>query len=173
MALITFEDLPSTNTPIDSTNLNNNFNYTTPIGGIIEFAGSTAPTGWLICDGQAISRTTYSDLFQVIGTTYGTGDGSTTFNLPNLKGKIPVGYDSTQTEFDTLGEIGGSKYMQRHTHPIGIEGGSNSGSKITFTYGSDQKIYTPTSDGDLIGYAGTGNSGNLQPYIVLNYIIKY
>jgi microcystin-dependent protein len=73
------------------------------------FAGSTAPTGWLLCDGTAVSRTTYSDLFAITSTTYGVGDGSTTFNLPNLKGRVPVGLDTSQTEFDVLGETGGAK----------------------------------------------------------------
>ena len=68
----------------------------------------------MICDGRAVSRSDYSELFAVIGTTYGSGDGSTTFNLPNLKGRVPVGKDSSQTEFDTIGETGGSKYIQDH-----------------------------------------------------------
>ena len=93
------------------------------VGSIKMFAGSSAPTGWLLCDGSAISRATYADLFGIVGTTYGSGNGSTTFNLPNLKGRVPVGYDSGQTEFDTLGETGGAKThtltsseMPSHTH---------------------------------------------------------
>ena len=54
-----------------------------PTGAVMAFAGSSAPEGWLVCDGSAVSRTTYADMFAVIGTTYGSGDGSTTFNLPN------------------------------------------------------------------------------------------
>lgn len=94
-----------------------------PTGTVTMFAGASAPTGWLICDGSAISRTTYADLFTAIGTTYGAGDGSTTFNLPNLKGRVPVGQDAAQTEFDVLGETGGAKThtlaateMPVHTH---------------------------------------------------------
>lgn len=63
-------------------------------GTVLPFAGSTAPTGWLLCYGQAISRTTYANLFAVIGTTYGVGDGSTTFNLPDLRGRIAAGKDN-------------------------------------------------------------------------------
>ena len=138
------------------------------IGTIVPFAGSTIPDGYLTCDGTAVSRTTYSDLFAVIGTTYGAGDGSTTFNLPNLKGRVPVGLDGTQTEFDTLGETGGSKYLQEHSHTLygyhytssgGSEGGHISGGNIT-----DAQFSTNT--------AGTGDSGNLQPYLVVHYIIK-
>lgn len=65
-----------------------------PAGAIMPYAGAAAPTGWLLADGSEVSRSTYSDLFDVCGTTYGAGDGSTTFNLPDLQGKIPVGLDS-------------------------------------------------------------------------------
>jgi microcystin-dependent protein len=87
-----------------------------PIGGIIDYAGSSAPSSsWLICDGSAVSRSTYASLFATIGTTYGAGNGTTTFNLPP-KGVFYVGRDSGQTEFDTLGETGGAK---THTHGDG------------------------------------------------------
>jgi microcystin-dependent protein len=85
------------------------------VGSISTFAGSVAPTGYLLCDGSAVSRTLYHSLFQIIGITYGSGDGSTTFNLPNLKGKFAVGFDSSQTEFDSLSETGGAK-----THTLTI-----------------------------------------------------
>lgn len=75
------------------------------IGKIIMFAGSTAPEGTLYCNGAAISRTTYSELFAAIGTTYGAGDGSTTFNLPDLRGKWMVGLGSV---FPQLGPIDAS-----------------------------------------------------------------
>ena len=64
-----------------------------PAGTVLPFAGSAAPTGWLLCFGQTVSRTTYSDLFSTIGTTYGAGDGSTTFAVPDLRGRIPAGED--------------------------------------------------------------------------------
>jgi microcystin-dependent protein len=73
----------------------------TPTGMISAFAGANAPTGWLLCDGTAVSRTTYSSLFAVTSTTYGTGDGSTTFNLPDLRQRIPVG-SSTPTSVGTV-----------------------------------------------------------------------
>lgn len=79
------------------------------VGLVTLFAGPTAPAGWLLCDGTSVSRTSYAKLFAVVGTTYGVGDGSTTFGLPNLKGRVPVGRDSAQTEFDVLGETGGEK----------------------------------------------------------------
>jgi len=80
-----------------------------PVGEITMWGTTTAPSGWLLCDGSAVSRVTYSALFAVIGTIYGVGDGSTTFNLPNLKGKVPVGYNTAETEFDVMGETGGEK----------------------------------------------------------------
>lgn len=63
----------------------------TPIGAILDFAGPTPPTGWLVADGRAVSRTTYSHLFAVLGSTWGAGDGVSTFNLPNLNGRSAVG----------------------------------------------------------------------------------
>lgn len=94
-----------------------------PTGSVMQYAGGSAPTGWLICDGSAVSRTTYATLFAVISTTYGVGDGSTTFNLPNTQGKSVFGYNSGDTSFDALGETGGSKTttlttneLPAHTH---------------------------------------------------------
>ena len=75
---------------------------TLPLGAIVLFGGTNAPTGWLICDGSAISRTTYSKLFSAIGTTFGEGDGITTFNLPNYKGKFAVGLDQGDKDFNVL-----------------------------------------------------------------------
>jgi len=79
-----------------------------PSGVIWAFGGATAPVGWLICDGSAISRSTYAALFAAIGTAHGVGDGSTTFNIPP-PGRVPVGKDASQTEFATLGQTGGAK----------------------------------------------------------------
>ena len=102
-------------------------NYT-PAGVITQYGGTTAPTGWLLCQGQAISRVNalYTRLFTAIGTNYGIGNGSTTFNVPNLQGRIPVGKDATQTEFDALAETGGSKTstlttanLPSHQHCVG------------------------------------------------------
>jgi microcystin-dependent protein len=75
-----------------------------PSGLVMPFAGTTTPDGWLACDGSAVSRTTYSLLFTAIGTTYGDGDGSSTFNVPDLRGRLPVGqYPDGKTEVATLG----------------------------------------------------------------------
>jgi microcystin-dependent protein len=128
---------------------------TNPVGAVTSYAGSTAPSNWLLCDGSAISRTTYATLFSIVSTTYGVGDGSTTFNLPNLKGKIPVGLDSTQTEFDALAETGGAKThtlttseIPGHTHTTNI--GHGHGSTLAapaHTHSVDPAVVTTTGNG--------------------------
>ena len=95
-----------------------------PIGAQFAYSSVTnIPEGCLVCDGSAVSRTDYSELFAVIGTTYGEGDGSTTFNLPDKRGRISVGLDTGQSEFDTLGKHIGEKShtltvqeMPNHNH---------------------------------------------------------
>ena len=71
------------------------FTNRSEVGVIKPWGKSTAPVGYLLCDGTAVSRTTYADLFAIISTTYGAGDSSTTFNTPNLQGKMPQGYDGS------------------------------------------------------------------------------
>jgi microcystin-dependent protein len=160
---------------LDMNEIKNIVNMNTPVGVINMFAGSTAPLGWLICDGSAVSRSTYSDLFSVIGTTYGEGDGSTTFNLPDLRGRIGVGKDSNDTDFDTLGETGGSKELQKHSHLLKMNGDNNVGGNAPFD-DYHYIIQSPTMNVYTNGWVsetGTGESGNVQPYIVVNYIISY
>lgn len=121
-----------------------------PVGSIMIWAGSTAPTGWLLCDGTAYSTTTYSALYAVVGTTYGSGSG--TFLVPNLKGKIPVGMDASQSEFNTRGETGGAK-----THTLSTtEIPSHSHSELYYSP-SSQKV-----KGD-----GAGTINTFQPLQVL------
>lgn len=88
--------------------------FNTWIGIVQQFAGMTAPEGWLMCDGSAVSRTDYAALFAVIGTTYGTGDGSTTFNLPDLQGRVPIGANSTYA----LGVPGGATTSTTGNHTL-------------------------------------------------------
>ncbi len=167
------------------------FNITTihPFGTITSFAGSTSPTGWLLCDGSAISRTTYSNLFSIIGITYGSGDGSTTFNLPDLRTRVPVGYNSSGT-FNLLGKTGGSEThtltvdeLPSHNHTYRDD--YNSANNINFPSGTEigdneYSVSGPSTKNYLLGITGTmdntGNNAphnNLQPYIVLNYIIYH
>jgi microcystin-dependent protein len=162
-----------------TSNIQTQFNnlVTIPAGVITQFGGSTAPTGWVLCDGTAYSRTvTYNNLFTAVGTTYGGGDGSTTFNVPNLKGRVPVGRDASQSEFDTLAETGGLKevtlttaQIPNHSHAGQIVFGGGSGSTGVRADGIG------SSQPDTGGVNGTtgGAHTNLQPYIVVNYIIKF
>ena len=94
-------------------------------GAVIAWAAAAAPDGWLLCDGAAASRSDYQDLFDLIGVTYGTGDGITTFNLPDLRGRFPLGLDDmggnsadnvTAAEADELAGTGGSE-----THTLTVD----------------------------------------------------
>jgi microcystin-dependent protein len=149
-------------------------------GDVKQTASSHVPLGWLLCDGSAVSRTTYALLYAAIGTTYGTGDGSTTFNLPNTSGRVPAGYDSTQTEFNTLGKTGGEKThlltlaeMAAHTHTPDASGNvvrTGSGTAASIAVGGASFV---TGASDVSGSAGGGGAhNNLQPYITFNYLIK-
>lgn len=100
-----------------------------PIGSVLPYAGSTAPTNFLLCFGQAVSRSTYASLFAVIGITYGVGNGSTTFNLPDLRGRTIIGKDDmggtaasrvttaiSSIDGASLGASGGSESLHGHSH---------------------------------------------------------
>lgn len=146
-------------------------------GEIKVVAFSTAPAGWLLCQGQSVLRADYPDLFAAIGTTYGSTSG-TTFNLPDMRGRVPVGRDASQTEFDVLGERSGAKThtlsvaeMPAHSHP-NPAGGQFwvGGGTAIFAGGSSYSGTLATATGQSTGGGGAHN--NLQPYIVLNYIIK-
>jgi len=78
-----------------------------PAGSIIMYAGYTGPSGYFLCDGRAVSRYLYTDLFNAIGTTYGAGNGTSTFNIPNFKSYTPVCMDTSVPEFSSLGQTGG------------------------------------------------------------------
>jgi microcystin-dependent protein len=81
-----------------------------PSGAIMQFGGSAAPTGWLLCDGDTVSKTEYAALYTAIGDAYAIGGEPTgEFRLPNLKGRVPVGFDAVQTEFNTIGLADGDK----------------------------------------------------------------
>lgn len=134
----------------------------TPSGVINMWATASAPTGWLLCDGTAVSRTTYAGLFAVLGTTYGAGNGTSTFNLPNFKGRVPVGLDSTQVEFDALGEVGGAKThtlvtaeMPSHTHT------QDSHNHTQDSHNHTQNSHNHTQDAhDHLNYYMTGTGGS-------------
>ena len=141
-----------------------------PVGCVIPFAGAAAPTGWLLCQGQAISRTTYAQLFSVIGTTYGSGDGSTTFNLPDMRGRVAVGSDanlgiSTGEKTHPLTAAEGPK----HTHTFLLcDGGAGSGS--SYAQVSKSKVDNIVQKTDSSGSGSAHN--NMQPSLHLHYVVK-
>ena len=95
----------------------------TPTGSLTMFAGSSAPSGWLLCNGAAVSRSTYADLFAVVGTTYGVGNGSTTFNVPDLRDRAPVGSGTSYTLGQQFGATTDSitiaaGNLPKHTHKL-------------------------------------------------------
>ena len=163
---------------VDSHLLRRPSSGSTPAGSVQMFAGATAPPGYAICDGGAISRTGNPNLFAAIGVAYGAGDGSTTFNLPNLKGRIPVGQDAAQSEFNTLGKAGGAKThvlsvneMPVHSHPQYVT--ANNGSEATRRDHASDGSSSRFPQGTNTGNAGGGQAhNNLQPYVVMNYIIR-
>ena len=143
-----------------------------PTGAVLSYSGTTAPTGFLISDGSAISRSEYSGLFTAIGTTFGVGDGTTTFNIPDMRGRVPVGVLGGDSNFGSLNSSGGAKThtltiaeMPSHNHTYNHTVNPNANNSNGFTAGR--------------GQTNTGNTGggqahnNLQPYRVLNFIIKY
>ena len=87
-----------------------------PAGTVSAYVGAAAPTGWLLCDGSAVSRTTYASLFAACGTTYGAGDGSTTFNLPDLRGRVIVAVDGGAGRVTANNTLGASSGTEAHTH---------------------------------------------------------
>lgn len=154
-----------------------------PSGTVAAFAGSSAPSGYLICDGSAVSRSTYAGLFSVVGTTYGTGNGTTTFNLPDLRAKVPGGYKSGDSNFGTLGGSGGeathvlsTAEMPSHAHDENSEAWVNTGGTNKISFGSSVFMNTVSQGGrGAVSTAAAGGGGahnNLQPYQTLNYIIK-
>ena len=134
------------------------------IGNIIAFTGSTIPEGYLECDGSAISRTEYADLFDVIGTTYGSGDGSTTFNLPNLSGRVALGVSQAHSAGSTGGEESHTLLdtetpshtheIPQHTHTIKI---TVSTPELTHTV-SQQPAFNYTNPGNVGANTATPNS---------------
>lgn len=149
-----------------------------PAGIIAPFAGSTVPYGWMLCAGQAVSRTAYPALFAAIGTTYGTGDGSTTFNLPDLRGRVPAGLDNMNGTdaarldwANTLGTTGGE---QKHTMTTAelVAHTHTTQSPVNFA-GSGALQGTQAVAQGTTGSTGSTTPFNvMQPTILLNYIIS-
>lgn len=132
-----------------------------PIGAIQLYAGASVPGGWLLCDGSAVSRSDYSALFAVISTTYGVGDGVTTFTLPDLRGKFPLGKAASGTGA-TLGSTGG---LIDHTHT----GPSHTHTSSTGTAATGVDVTFATTPTNA---SGSGNTGTANPpFLALNYLV--
>lgn len=169
-----------------------------PTGSVTAFAGSSAPTGWLLCAGQSISTSTYAALFAVVGYTYGGGGGA--FNLPDLRGRVVAGKDdmggssanrlTSVMSSNTLGAAGGnqlhtltSSEMPAHQHLV-ANGVNATGTLTSGNYINYQANPGTNNDYTLAGSAtgadrgltssagGNGAHNNVQPTFILNYIIK-
>lgn len=163
---------------------------TLPIGAIIEWDSDLIPENWLLLNGQAVSRTVYSELFALYGTKYGAGDGSTTFNLPDRRTRVSVGRDANDSDFNILGNKGGEK-----THKLSVNEMPTHGSHINtgdavlgtgnfqgYLKNTVMTTYSNTRGWDLYrgdeiiptGHdeGGSQSHNNLQPYIVTNFIVK-
>ncbi len=155
-----------------------------PSGSVIPFAGSAAPEGYLMCDGAAISRGTYVNLFTALGEIYGAGDSITTFNVPDLRGRSVFGANGSAAVLSegALGDFGGTEtkdteehvltveQIPAHTHGLSASVGKDSDSKG----GADGLQQGGSSETESIG-GGLGHSHAINvmpPHLVMNYIIK-
>lgn len=170
-----------------------------PAGFVIPYAGTAAPSGWLLCYGQAISRVDYAALFLAIGTTYGSGDGMTTFNVPDARGYAVAGKDNMGGSAanritnavcgitgTTLGATGGNQNMQSHTHTASVTdpghihaivyGGDGAATgtlqRTTNNFGTVNTASATTGITVSNSTTGSGSSQNVQPTLILNYCIK-
>ena len=147
-------------------------------GALLMWPTASAPTGYLLCDGSAVSRTTYANLFAIVSTTFGSGDGSTTFNVPNYTNRMPYG--------TTIGSTGGSAdaIVVSHTHTATVTDPghfhtTHTGGQLTSPAGGGAGQQGSDTDTKTTGItvtnssAGTsGTNANLPPYLGINFIIK-
>ena len=156
-----------------------------PPGTVTMLAGGAVPPGWLLCNGAAVSRTTYADLFTQIGDTWGGGDGSTTFNLPDLRGRVPRGVAATGT-----GSTIGSKFgSDTHTHAVSgttglggahdhanVTAGANAGigSGAGFVIGAEKHNHEiPDQSGHAHSFADTPTAAEkMQASAAINFMIR-
>lgn len=161
-----------------------------PAGTILDFGGTSAPNGYLACDGSAVSRTTYARLFGAIGTTWGVGNGSTTFNVPSLARKVAVGSggSGTATLANSVGSTGGEEThtlvtaeMPQHRHGVLAFSGTGDGTEPTSGFvakltSGGQNIWSAGADETnnvMVNQVGSGTAHNtMQPSAVVLKIIK-
>lgn len=147
-----------------------------PIGTIIESASANTPPGYLLCNGAAVSRTTYARLFSEIGTTYGAGDGSTTFNLPDRRGRTGIG--AGQGTGLTNRTLGGSLGAEDHTLTVSeIPAHSHTyvrnGNTLGVSGGGSTQCWYSTSTVSSSSVGGGGGHNTMQPSLVMNYFIRF
>lgn len=154
---------------------NHDGSYLASLSGLVMmFGGAAAPAGWLLCDGAAVSRSTYAGLFAAIGTTWGVGDGSTTFNVPDLRGRAPIGVGTGAglTARALAAQVGAETHqltineMPAHTHQVDSRFSTVAGSVPASVSGSIQTNYNTNSRG------GDAAHNNMQPSVAVNFIIK-
>lgn len=157
---------------------------TVPIGTLNPYIGSTPPFGYLICEGQLVDKTTYPELYAICGSTFGT-ETTTQFYLPDLRGQTIAGYKQGDSDFGTLGALIGSKYMQRHYHDLRYNNSVGAGVTIStvgtgldalnisnYVWDHNTQNVKGSSSNLFTNEEGTGESGNIQPTMVLNWIVK-
>lgn len=139
------------------------------------------PAGWLICDGSLLKKEDYPDLWALLGDAWGTPT-TTHFYIPDMRGRVPVGRDVSQTEFDTIAEAGGDKNMPAHRHDTidqALYSGFDNNIVIGGSYGPTAGLvqggsaYRVGNTSMKTSSTGSGSSGNLPPYKVVQYIIKF
>lgn len=148
-----------------------------PKGTILDYAGSGAPSGWLLCDGTAVSRTTYSGLFTVIGVTWGAGDGSTTFNVPDLKGRVTIGVGTgTGLTARALADSGGAEThvlsvgeLAQHAHSIPT---AVAPAGAVTAVGKAVNL-TAAANANTNNIGSNNPHNNMQPFKATTKIIKY
>lgn len=159
-----------------------------PAGAVLAYISTNAPKGWLSCLGQAVDREEYADLFEVIGTTYGSGNGTTTFNLPSLAGRVVVGQGSgSGLTVRNMGATGGAEThtldtdeIPSHSHTSNATGGAvglitANGLNTAIDVDSsavEPNLYASPAALSIDSVGGGEAHNNMQPFAVLNYIIK-
>lgn len=128
-----------------------------PAGSMVDFAGTTAPSGWLMCDGAAVSRTVYASLFAALGTAYGSGDGSTTFNLPDYRGRFARYLDNMGTLAGAAGRDTGRAHGSAQTQATAKNGLGLSDSG--HSHPIINRLYVPTGQSSNTGGAGVDVQG--------------
>lgn len=134
------------------------------VGAIKPWTKTTAPDGYLLCDGSAVSRTTYADLFAVISTTYGAGDGSSTFNVPQLQGKMPQGYDGST--YNLAGTGGANTVTVAVTNNQGVSSNTTNNQSVTVT-GSISNTSLTEAQLASHNHAVAANAGSFNPLSAL------